>query len=201
MRQKGAGKIGGLCQWSRTINSADVLSALRLATAERHATLDSGLAIGAAGATLEHYREHLCMLHAWLGPLATWLAGFACGPKVDSRLGVIEADLADMPMPHGACEALPGHTWPPDASAAYRWGVCYVIEGSQLGGAVLYKRLASRLAPHPLRYLRGEFEGPGPRWKEFVEALRGAVRTPADIDEACAGARDAFDRILALRVR
>jgi heme oxygenase len=50
----------------------------------------------------------------------------------------------------------PQAAWPLDASPAWRWGVCYVIEGSQLGGAVLYKRLHERLAPHPLRYLKGD---------------------------------------------
>jgi heme oxygenase len=92
-----------------------------------------------------------------------------------------------------------GEEWPADASAAYRWGVCYVVEGSQLGGTVLYRRLAGQLAPHPLNYLKGGSEGPGPRWRRFTEALREQVRGSAQVGEACAGARDAFDRILALR--
>jgi heme oxygenase len=74
--------------------------------------------------------------------------------------------------------------------------VCYVIEGSQLGGAVLYQRLHERLAPHPLRYLRGAPEGPGPRWRAFMLALRANVRGEAEVAEACAGACAAFDEIL-----
>lgn len=93
--------------------------------------------------------------------------------------------------------AQPSAPWPTQASAAYRWGVCYVVEGSQLGGAVLYKRLASRLAPHPLEYLRGN-GSPGPRWQQFLAALRANVVEPAQIEDACAGARDAFDRLIAL---
>ena len=88
-------------------------------------------------------------------------------------------------------------SWPAQAGAAYRWGVCYVVEGSQLGGAVLYKRLASRLVPHPLDYLRGN-GSPGPRWQQFLAALRANVVEPAQIEDACAGARDAFDRLIAL---
>ena len=80
--------------------------------------------------------------------------------------------------------------------------MCYVVEGSQLGGAVLYQRLHARLAPHPLRYLKGGAgaanPGPGPRWRLFMQALRAHLRTPAEIAEACAGACDAFDRILAV---
>ena len=87
--------------------------------------------------------------------------------------------------------------WPAQGSAGWRWGVCYVIEGSQLGGAVLYKRLAPALAPHPLAYLRGN-GSPGPRWQQFLAALRTHVVEPAQIEDACAGARDAFDRLIAL---
>ncbi len=166
---------------------------MRAATAERHAILDAGLAIGGPQATLEHYRQHLCMLRAWLGPIEAWLgdAGFA----QLRRLPVIEADLADMA---GECTVLDAAPWPTGASAAYRWGVRYVVEGSQLGGSVLYQRLTATLAPHPLRYLRGPDEGPGQRWRAFMLALKDDVITPGEIEEACAGACDAFDRILAL---
>jgi heme oxygenase len=112
---------------------------------------------------------------------------------------MIEADLAHAAMPQLSGSLLPAASWPRDASAAYRWGVSYVIEGAQLGGAVLYQRLASALAPHPLLYLRGETAGPGPRWRSFMLALRAAVQTTNDLEQACAGACDAFDRILALR--
>lgn len=172
-----------------------MLGALRAATAGRHAELDSGLPIGRTDATLEDYRNHLLMLRAWLAPLEAWLAGFGDGPQAlpaKERLAVIEADL-------GECGQIADAAWPADASAAYRWGVCYVIEGSQLGGAVLYQRLKEQLAPHPLSYLRGEAEGPGPRWRLFTQAMRAQVTSADAIAEACRGACDAFDRILALQ--
>jgi heme oxygenase len=181
---------------------ADPLAALRSATASRHQELDSGLAIGAPDASLEDYASHLAMLRAWLAPLQAWLDGFEDGPRFDQagRLALIDQDLADqgMPAPRAADAAAP---WPSAASAAYRWGVCYVVEGSQLGGAVLFQRLHDRLAPHPLRYLKGIDAGPGPRWRVFMQALREHVHGPAEIDEACAGACAAFDGILALRHR
>jgi heme oxygenase len=180
----------------------DALAALRAATASRHQQLDSGLPIGAPDATLHDYAAHLHMLHAWLAPLRAWLDGFDDGPGFahGAHLALIEADLDEPGMPP-SLQALPAAMnapWPATASAAYRWGVCYVIEGSQLGGAVLYQRLADRLAPHPLRYLKGDAAGPGPRWRAFMQALRAAVRTPAEIRDANAGACAAFDRILAL---
>lgn len=178
--------------------AADPLAALRAATASRHAALDSGLPIGAPDASLADYAAHLALLHAWLAPLHAWLAGFADGPAYDHgpRLELIEADLAEA---GGAVAAASAHAWPATATPAYRWGVHYVIEGSQLGGAVLYNRLRDGLAPHRLRYLKGDAAGPGPRWRGFTQALRDGVRSQAEIADACAGACAAFDSILALR--
>lgn len=174
-----------------------MLSALRAATAGRHEELDSGLPIGRPDATPGDYRNHLLMLRAWLAPLEAWLARFDDGPQAlprKDRLALIEADLGESAPLENVAMA-----WPLGASAAYRWGVCYVIEGSQLGGAVLYQRLREQLAPHPLNYLRGESEGPGPRWRVFMQRLKAEVTSPQDIAQACRGACDAFDRILALR--
>jgi len=188
--------------------AADPLAALRSATASRHQELDSGLPIGAPDAVLADYAAHLAMLRAWLAPLQVWLHGFedglGGGPQCDlgDRLALIDQDLAErgMPAAPSASSAACGPpAWPSAASAAWRWGVCYVIEGSQLGGAVLHQRLRDRLAPHPLRYLKGGEAGPGPRWRAFMQDLRAHVRTPAEIAEACAGACAAFDSILALR--
>jgi heme oxygenase len=185
-------------------SEADPLSALRAATATRHAALDAGLPIGAPDASLHDYTAHLALLRTWLAPLHAWLAGFADGPPFEyaTRLARIDADLAEAGHALSTTPAGIGTdavAWPATASLAYRWGVHYVIEGSQLGGAVLYERLRDRLAPHGLRYLKGDDAGPGPRWRVFMQALRASVRTPAEIADACAGACAAFDRILGLR--
>jgi heme oxygenase len=187
------------------LQPADALAALRAATDSRHQQLDSGLPIGASDASLDDYARHLRMLQAWLAPLHAWLAGFHDGPRFEhgARLALIAADLAEPAMRAAAVSSsvpssAPAPDWPRDASPAWRWGVQYVIEGSQLGGAVLYARLAALLAPHPLRYLKGDAAGPGPRWRAFMLGLRDAVRTPDEIRDACAGACAAFDHILAL---
>jgi heme oxygenase len=189
-----------------TARGSDVLAALRWATASRHERLDSGLPLSAPDATLADYFHHLQLLRAWLAPLEAWQRGFGDGPQEHSglaaapHLALIEADLAEpcLAAHAGAVHAAPA-SWPMDASPAYRWGVAYVVEGSQLGGAVLHKRLADQLAPHPLRYLAGAGEaGPGPRWRAFILALREQVQGDTQVAEACAGACDAFDRILAL---
>lgn len=180
---------------------ADALAALRAATGARHERLDSGLPLSQPAPGLADYAAHLVMVRDWLAPLQDWLAHYDDGPQAVlppvARLALIEADLHEPGMPPGTSPA-PAPAWPQDASAAWRWGVCYVIEGSQLGGRVLHGRLAERLAPHPLRYLRGAGEGPGPRWRAFMQALRAEVTTREEIADACAGACAAFDAILAL---
>jgi heme oxygenase (biliverdin-IX-beta and delta-forming) len=193
-----------------SLSSSDVLAALRESTGSRHSIIDSAMPLSTAAPTLHDYRLHLQLIAAWLAPLERWLAGFADGPQgvlpVVERMPLIERDLNDVSLralPGVEAEAgadTGGQTAKPPASsdAAYRWGVCYVIEGSQLGGAVLYRQLRDALAPHPLRYLSGDGVPPGPRWKSFMEGLRENVCTPRDIARACDGAADAFDRLLSL---
>jgi heme oxygenase len=188
-----------------TARQADALAALRAATGARHELLDSGMPLARPAPDLADYAAHLTMVRDWLLPLTAWLAGFDDGPQAAlapvERIAVIEADLAEPGMPPRREPRLapaPAGGWPLDAGAAYRWGVCYVIEGSQLGGKVLYGRLSEHLAPHPLRYLRGEDAGPGPRWRAFMLTLKAEVKTPEQIADACAGACAAFDSILAL---
>lgn len=179
----------------------DPLAALRAATADLHERLDSGLPLSGPAPDLHDYASHLTMVRDWLTPLLTWLDSFDDGPKrvlpPVERLALIEADLNEPGMPPLRAPAAP-RPWPQDASVAYRWGVCYVIEGSQLGGKVLYAKLAGPLAPHPLRYLKGSDAGPGPRWRAFMLALKEQVTSPDEIADACAGACAAFDSILRL---
>lgn len=182
----------------------DILAALRDATASRHAELDQGMPLARPAPTLADYRAHLALLRRWLAPIETWQHRYADGPQDPAvlppspHLPAIDADLADPALPCVADDG-PDARWHGRDGAAYRWGVAYVIEGSRLGGAVLYRRLAEPLAPHPLGYLQAGGVPPGPRWQHFLRALREHVREPAAIAEACAGARDAFDSLIALQ--
>lgn len=182
---------------------SDILSALRDATASRHAELDGGMPIARPAPTLHDYAAHLALLRRWLAPIEAWQARFADGPQDVALLApmphlpLIEADLAH-PSLHGAGAPADAAPWQGRDSTAYRWGVAYVIEGSRLGGAVLYRRLAERLAPHPLRYLHPGVP-PGPRWQHFMRTLRAQVQGGAAVAEACQGACDAFDSLIALQ--
>lgn len=182
----------------------DALSALRAATASRHAELDQAMPLAQDTPTLGDYQAHLALLRSWLAPIEAWAAGFTDGPQDAAllppapHLPQIEADLAHPSLPPAApVPAAP--PWQGRDSEAYRWGVAYVIEGSRLGGTVLHRRHATRLAPHPLRYLHADGVPPGPRWQQFLRALRSQVQDAAAVAEACAGARDAFDNLIVLR--
>ena len=54
----------------------DVLTALRQATAQRHAELDARMPLAAGEADLRAYRDHLQLLEQWLAPIQAWLAHF-----------------------------------------------------------------------------------------------------------------------------
>ncbi|QBQ36017.1 heme oxygenase [Pseudoduganella plicata] len=183
----------------------DILAALREATTSRHAELDEGMPLAQEGPTLDHYRAHLTLLRHWLAPIEAWQARFTDGPQNPAtlppfpHLPLLDADLGDPALPGTSIALPPAPAWFADGGAAYRWGVSYVLEGSRLGGTVLYRRLADRLAPHPLRYLHGGGVPPGPRWQQFLRVLREHVHTPAAISAACTGACDAFDSLIALR--
>jgi heme oxygenase len=197
----------------------DVLTALRAATESRHSILDREMPLSRDAPTLSDYRDHLLILRAWLYPLETWMMQFNDGPQGEDyllksdKIALIDADLAHPSMPPTPESAPPSFSplqsaiAPASDDCFYRWGISYVIEGSQLGGVVLQRRLATRLAPHPLRYLNGGGDAsgsdsgsssPGQRWTRFLSNLRAGVVGDQAISQACDGACHAFDRILAL---
>jgi heme oxygenase (biliverdin-IX-beta and delta-forming) len=180
----------------------DVLLALRTATSALHARLDAHLPIARAGASLQDYVAHLRVLQPWLLGVRQ---GLAChGPALDLVVSHVDAKLADLAQ--DLVQA--GHAAQADAQAvarriarngepaAFAWGLAYVLEGSQLGGAVLHRRLRERLAPHALRYLDGGEEGVAARWREFVHRLRGAVVNGASVQQAQRGAVAAFEDLI-----
>lgn len=140
------------------------------------------------------YVSHLQILARWLVPLELWLAKYHDGPQ--SALApefILYSNFIMRDLGQAFIPQVNEAKWPTQENAAYRWGIAYVIEGSQLGGEFLYKRLSSRLAPEKLSYLQTKQSG---RWPIFLQALAANVITTKEIDSACAGAMDAFDALL-----
>lgn len=166
------------------------------------------------------YRLHLLLIRQWLAPVEAWLASFDDGPQdradpaapaqlaaldadlvaLDGGLAPLDDDLAGLRCtpPAGAAAARPAapRRSTSDSDSAFRWGVCYVLEGSRLGGLVLHQRVAGPLAPHRPTYLCGDREAVGRRWRIFMQRLRAAVTGRAQIERACAGACAAFDDLI-----
>ena len=174
--------------------ASDPLDALRCATSALHECLDRRLLLAQRGASLIDYARHLLAVRAWLQALSPWLDRVALAPV--PLLKRIELDLIDCAIPrlaglHPACGGAVRAA--SDGSAAFCWGVAYVVEGSALGGQVLHRRLRSALAPHPLRYLAGDGEQTAARWKQFLTQLRAQVLAPHQVRAACAGGVAAFE--------
>lgn len=184
----------------------NALQELRAATGSLHAELDAGLPIGRHQAVLADYVSHLQMLRPWLMKSQAMLHATNAGglqasaDRIGERLRKLDADLEDAgqasrlgpPPEPGTRENV---TAP--VSSAYGWGRAYVVEGSALGGRVLFKRLQARLAPHPLRYLAGDAAtSPGAAWSHFTAELASQLATQAQTVQAQQGAVAAFSELL-----
>lgn len=174
----------------------DILDALRAATGPLHSEVDRCLPLARPSPSLADYRNHLRLLDAWMRRLAAFEPG---PPPLDAHrrqladdLRLCDALLPAEPSPHEAGTD-PGTV---RRDAAFVWGLAYVLEGSRLGGRVLYRQLAERLAPHPLNYLQGAGEQTGAQWKGFIAELRAQSFTPEAVRSACDGAVHAFDSLL-----
>ncbi|WP_296785090.1 biliverdin-producing heme oxygenase [Variovorax sp.] len=189
------------------------LQPLREATRELHHALDSRLRIGGEDATLADYAEHLRALRPWLGAVRSALAASgvaaleAVSRQLALRLEALELDLRDLRDLRDAPAARPA-TPPalPDSAAlaaqatdpGFAWGLAYVVEGSRLGGSVMHRRLAPRLAPHPMRYFApvGAEDGTPAHWRHFVAQLGEALRDTAAMQSAQRGAVAGFEALM-----
>lgn len=185
-------------------STTDPRDALRKSTAHLHASVDAGMPLSRIPVTLADYLEHLCLLRDWVQSLR---ALTLLGERLDAEAAALSADIQHCERllqrsalpPRAPCEIQFNAAYGDAQSLA--WGVAYVIEGSRLGGQMLYRRLAESLAPHPLDYLRGAGSQTGARWRDFLEALRVALDTPARVQAACEGAVLAFEQLLQLSRR
>ena len=174
---------------------SDILDALRTATAPLHAEVDQCLPLAQPAPDLAAYRSHLRLLDAWMHRLAAFQPNPA--PLEAYRTAVADDLRTCDALLSTPADALQNDTTPPQPrSAAFLWGVSYVLEGSRLGGRVLYRRLAEPLAPHPLNYLQGAGEQTGAQWKRFVAKLQAQPFGPDEVRSACEGAVDAFALLL-----
>lgn len=194
----------------------EVLRPLRTATQALHEALDSRLPIARDDASLADYAAHLRALRPWLASVQQALSASGdpglerVARRTERRLAALALDLEDAGAPPsatgGPSAASAVAVAPADADPwagavrdpAFAWGLAYVLEGSQLGGAMMFKRLAPRLAPHPMRYFQpvDAPEGLAAQWKDFVAQLAAALHDPAAVGAAQRGAVAGFETLM-----
>lgn len=162
---------------------------LREATKSAHRGLDHHPLLAPLvrdGLTLAAYARALAALHAPQAALEALLATAIPVADFPPRRHDLAADLAELGVaPYALSADLPAA---PDA--ARRIGLLYVIEGSNLGGAVIARRLAETLPQAPCRFFAGS--GGPPRWERFWQ-FAAATLPPNGAAAACAAACTAFD--------
>ena len=168
---------------------------LREATRDVHAAVEALPAMAALldpGLSRERYvdvlRRHLALLSAWETRYHDWLDGLSIGWHYAWRTPRLLADLHALDIP---AEAGSGQAIPDAPSAAERWGMLYVIEGSSLGGRLIARHVRDR---RPELGAALSYFGPpaAPAWRDFQTRLQAALPDAASQRLAVGGARTMF---------
>lgn len=170
---------------------------LKAATHAVHDVLDKSIMAGNIFASREQfakfmrvqYRFHRDLDALYANPSLAALIPDLAGRR---RLPKIASDLADLgqPLPAEQPGKLNGDTSLPTAL-----GWLYVVEGSNMGGAILFKMAREKLGldqNHGVSHLAAHPDGVARHWREFTAALDGVQLTPEQEDEAVQGAESAF---------
>lgn len=184
-----------------TAQEADLLAALRGATAPAHEGLDS--AFGSLDLSRREEQARFLAAHAiGLAPLFPVVRHFAetvLGQSIPDYPAMLQADLAELgmdaarlaalPTPDDAARGAPA----PDAGAtdAGAAGTCYVVAGSRLGMTVIRREgYWGRAHGTPSRYMEDE-AGHG-LWKALVPWLKAQRAGTLKGQAAVSAARSAF---------
>jgi heme oxygenase len=184
-----------------------LLAALRGATRERHARIESLLRLDAPmplaryGAILRGFHEFLARWEAAVhAALPERLQGWFDARRRGSFTAQDLAWLGTPSSPPRAEDARRAVDGLPLAGLAALFGSMYVIEGSALGGQVIAPRLERELGLAPGRgasYFHGYGEHTGAMWREFRQRAAAEVGCGAEaVDAACRAAERTFDALL-----
>lgn len=172
---------------------------LKAATHGTHERLDQRIMRGEPFASLDNYRRFLRVQYRFHRDLAVLyslpvLQGLLPDLVERQRLQELQQDLIDLD------EALPADdnvALSSDIDPATALGWLYVVEGSNLGAAILFK-LAAKIgldANHGARHLAGHPDGRARHWRRFTEAVDGNALDAEQEQRMVAGATAAFQRV------
>ncbi len=104
------------------------------------------------------------------------------------RVPLLESDLLALGLTENAIQNLSTYTFPPGLHQPDAiWGALYVLEGSNLGGQIIYRQIHESLGfdQHTgAAFFFGDGPATGPHWKRFLAALESNVTHPEDAASA-----------------
>ena len=176
--------------------------ALREATGATHKTLDQAIMAARPFDNVQNYGRFLKVQQAFHRDVAPLyrradLSGLIADLDQRSRLDAITQDAADLGVELSQDSATAA-TDKLDMSEALGW--LYVVEGSNLGAAFLFKA-AGKLGlsqDHGARHLAEAPEGRAVQWRAFKQGLDAAEFGPDEEARVIDGANAAFARVQAL---
>lgn len=185
--------------------ATDLISQMRSATMPAHELLDNLIMKTDPFASRENYGGLLTMqycLQRDLDPLYHDALLKELLPDLESRsrLYLVEKDMADLgltlPSGEDAFTLLPS-----DLPVKVGW--VFVLEGSRLGAASLFRRAAALGLNENFgaRHLAGPSDGPAGAWRTFVQAVSALPFSEEEREYATAGAIAAFEHATRLTQR
>jgi heme oxygenase len=179
------------------------LEALRRATGDSHRRLEAmptQARLLRDDYGIAEYRRLLGRLYGFYQPLGLALqaGGAAWGSRVALRVEQLERDLRALALTPGDLHALSRCVeLPPVDTSDHVLGCAYVIEGSTLGGRVIFKHLA-RIFPDradvALRFFAGDGDRTAEQWRGFCAHLNAQA---TNVEQLCAAASATFDALAA----
>ncbi|MCP5144902.1 MAG: biliverdin-producing heme oxygenase [Gammaproteobacteria bacterium] len=172
--------------------------ALRKVTALHHERVELLMPVSRESVGLPEYLEFLGLMAEWVAQIECWIGHHPSTGIWQSRLPFIRrysrlvADLeaSEHPVPRTMkCHFSAIALWPQDE--AFYWGVRYVIEGSRLGGRMLYRKLSEQHVASAMRFL-AEDELLAQQWRDLRQVMEVRIRSMFDLEVACTGAVAAF---------
>lgn len=174
-----------------------LMRAMRAATHDIHQELERRLKISLSDAGKADYLLYIRALWGWLAPIeaSVWSGDWPPSLKVVQRSGKsawLEEDLRHAGLDASGLAGIPLYrTAPAFMSMGERIGWAYVIEGAQLGGQVLRKRLAPAIDPWAPRWLAGYGSETAANWKLFASYV-DSIDEPQASQAAIRAAVEAF---------
>ena len=192
-----------------SVNSRDIVKALRLATAELHVQLDSHLPLAQASPTLTDYGRHLIVFSLWLQHIGRLIVsrpdnqyqGFLHDHS--HALNLLEKDMAALKLASQLEERLEDDTidcstdsCPYALSLPFLVGIEYVVKGSSLGSTFLYPKVLQRFPDAPVYYMQDSALHGKARWQGYLNSLDGHDWSSTALHSAQDGAVWAFNQFI-----